>query len=112
MQHRDKTILAKIADEISVAMSMTENVSSDIFENNEMIKRAVCMTVINVGELVKNLSDELRREYSFVPWKSIAGFRDIAAHKYQTLKMKDVYLTVINDFPVLKENINKILKQS
>lgn len=39
----------------------------------------------------------------------IAGFRDIAAHKYQTLKMEDVYLTVKNDFPVFQAQLSEIL---
>ncbi len=74
-----------------------------------MKKRAVCMTVINIGELVKNLSDDFRSSNNHVPWKLIAGFRDIAAHKYGSLRMKDVYTTVMDDFPILKENINEIL---
>ena len=67
------------------------------------------MTVINIGELVKNLSDDCRQAYREIPWKSIAGFRDIAAHKYQTLKMEDVYETVISDFPDLYDQIEQIL---
>lgn len=42
-------------------------------------------------------------------WKAIAGFRDIAAHKYQTLRMEDLYETVAADFPLLKEQIEQIL---
>ena len=80
------------------------------FDNNELLKRAMCMTVINIGELVKALSDEFRSEHKQIPWRSIAGFRDIAAHKYQTLHMQDVYFTVTNDFIVLKDNIRKILE--
>ena len=109
MLHRDRTILVKISEEISIAIEMMDNISLVEFKSNEILKRAVCMTVINIGELVKNLSDELRKEYNFIPWKSIAGFRDIAAHKYQTLKMQDVYITVTNDFHNLKNNIDKIL---
>ena len=70
------------------------------------------MTVINIGELVKSLTVEIRTEHNSIPWKSIAGFRDITAHKYQTLKMGDVYKTVSDDFPVLKENIQKILNEA
>ncbi len=51
------------------------------------------MTVINIGELVKNITDETRKKYTKIPWKAIAGIRDIAAHKYQTLRMEDVYYT-------------------
>lgn len=111
MQHRDRTVLIKILNEISVALEIMNNINYEEFNGNEMMKRAICMTVINIGELVKNLSDDLRKEYNSIPWKSIAGFRDIAAHKYQTLKMKDVYKTVIEDFPELKSEIQKILAE-
>lgn len=109
MQHRDKTILLKIRAEIEIALNMVGNTELDEFTENEMLKRAVCMTVINIGELVKNLSDEIREQHKQIPWRSIAGFRDIAAHKYQTLKMSDVYQTVIQDFPQLQNELNQIL---
>ena len=73
------------------------------------MNRAVAMTVINIGELVKNVSDELRTEQKQVPWKAIAGMRDIAAHKYQTLRMEDVYNTVKIDFPDLQKKLTTIL---
>ncbi len=109
MQHRDKTILIKIISELNIALDMINGIGFDAFNENEMLKRAMCMTVINIGELVKALTDEIRNEYKHIPWKSIAGFRDIAAHKYQTLQMQDVYHTVVNDFPQLKNNIEQIL---
>ena len=74
-----------------------------------MLMRAVGMTVINIGELVKNLSDETRLAFPHIPWKAIAGFRDVAAHKYQTLRMEDVYETVVTDYPTLKQQIEQIL---
>lgn len=70
------------------------------------------MTVINVGELVKNISDETRNNYTEIPWKAIAGMRDLTAHKYQTLRMEDVYQTATNDFPELKEALLNILNQN
>lgn len=110
MQHRDIIIMSKIISEINIALDMTDNKSFDIFNSDEILKRAVCMTVINIGELVKSLSSEVRQQHSEIPWKAIAGFRDIAAHKYQTPHMADVYKTVTEDFAVLKNNINNIIK--
>lgn len=109
MERRDRIILQKVLSEIRVAQEMMDNCTLEAFEQNEMLMRAVGMTVINIGELVKNLSDETRLAHSHIPWKAIAGFRDIAAHKYQTLRMEDVYETVSTDFPVLKEQIEKLL---
>ena len=39
----------------------------------------------------------------------IAGFRDIAAHKYQTLHMDDVFLTAKTDLPDLKKLLQEFL---
>lgn len=66
------------------------------------------MTVINIGELTKNVSQDTRAEFSHIPWKDISGMRDLAAHKYQTLRMEDVYQTAKYDFPELREQLKKI----
>lgn len=76
---------------------------------DEKLKRAVSMTVLNIGELVKNITEETKKENPQVPWKAIAGMRDITAHKYQTLRMEDVYYTVKGDLPSLKEKLSGIL---
>lgn len=73
-----------------------------------MQKRAVCMTVVNIGELIKGLDMDTRKIYPSIPWKAMAGFRDVTAHKYQTLNMEDVYNTVIDEFPVILKNIQMI----
>lgn len=109
MQRRDFVVLTKILSEITIALGMIESKGFESFDHDEILKRAVCMTVINIGELVKSLSSEFRMNYNNVPWKEIAGFRDIAAHKYQTLHMEDVYHTVTVDFPELSSQINEIL---
>ena len=109
MAHRDRIILQKVLGEIQIAQEMMDACTLEQFRQNEMLMRAVGMTVINIGELVKNLSEETRAAYPRIPWKAIASFRDIAAHKYQTLRMEDVYETVVTDFPALKKQIEEIL---
>lgn len=110
MEHRDRVILNKIISEIDIADEMLGTKSLEEFDSNEMLRRAISMTVINIGELVKNLSEDFRLANKHVKWKEIAGFRDIAAHKYQTLRFEDVYETVKNDFPELKRELNNILE--
>lgn len=112
MKRRDEVILKKVLSEISVAETMMAGRTLPDFLADEMLKRAVCMTVINIGELVKNLSDECRAENRSIPWKAIAGFRDITAHKYQTLKMEDVYQTVAEDFPALSGSIRLLIEKN
>ena len=108
MLHRDRIVLQKVISEIDVGLSLLGKADLESFLDNEMQKRAVGMTVINIGELIKNVSDELRVSHREVPWKAVAGMRDLAAHKYQTLRMEDVYNTVKNDFPELQKLLEEI----
>ena len=105
MNHRDEQIIKKIIREIDIAADMIQGRSLEEFGSDEMLKRAVCMTVINIGELVKNITDETRQNHKEIPWKAVAGFRDVAAHKYQTLKTGDVYQTVTEDFSKLRKQL-------
>ena len=111
MQHRDFITLQKILDESNIAIQLLGDTELSVFMESELLKRAIGMTVINIGELVKNLTEELRTSYNEIPWKEISGFRDIAAHKYKTLDMKIVYNTVKFDIVELKINIEKILSE-
>ena len=110
MQLRDKTILKKIILEINKGINFLGDAKLEDFLNNEMLKYAVAMAAINIGELVKNLTVEFRTTHNHIAWREIAGFRDIAAHKYETLRMPQVYNTVKKDFPALKLQIEKILE--
>ena len=110
MQHRDKIILQKIISEIDKGLMFLGDTRLEEFLNNEMMKYAVAMTAINIGELVKSLTPEFRIANNHVAWKKAAAFRDIVAHKYETLVMTDVYNTIQKDFPELKAQIEKILE--
>lgn len=109
MDDREVQILKKILSELSVAKTLLGENSLSQFLDDEMLKRACCMTVINIGELVKHLSENTRLQHKEIPWKAIAGFRDVAAHKYLSLRMEDVYETITNDFDELKTKIQNII---
>ncbi len=109
MQRRDSIILEKILKEIRIGREMLGATSLEELKNDEKLKRALAMTVINIGELIKSVSDEMRSSHREVPWKAAAGMRDIAAHKYQTLRIEDVYNTVTSDFDDLEDLLTGIL---
>ena len=109
MQHSDRIILQKILNAVNVAEKIFGNITLEQFLNDEHMKLSMAMSVIRIGELVKNLTSELRRKNPQVVWRDIAGFRDVAAHKYETLDMEELYITVKDNFPELKRQITEIL---
>ena len=109
MQRRDEIVIKKVISEIEIGLEMLGDTDIEAFLNDEKLKRALGMTVINIGELIKNVTEEIRKEHPDIPWKAVAEMRDITAHKYQTLRMEDVYTTVKEDFVVLKEQLKEII---
>ena len=109
MNKRDNILLKKILAEAVIVADLIQGYSCESFVDDEKTKRAVCMTLINIGELVKLLSDDLKRDNSSIPWRSIAGLRDVTAHGYMTLRMEDIWETVSGDVLVLQEQIKNIL---
>lgn len=108
MNTRDNQIIIKVLAEIEIILSLVEGYTETSFYSDERTKRAVCMTLINIGELVKNLSEEFTVSHPVIPWRSITGMRDITAHKYQTLRMGDVWVTVKEEIPKIKNELSKI----
>jgi len=112
MDSRDEAVLNRILKEAHVITEIIEGYDSDSFIQDEKTKRAVCMTLINIGELVKLLSEELKLTAPEIPWRSISGLRNVAVHGYQTLRMEDIWETSVSDIPLLQRQIHELLTRS
>lgn len=89
----------------------TANISeSQEFENNTMLYDAGAMNFINTAEALKNLSPKFRKEFPEIPYHSIIGLRNIAAHTYEGLNAKRLFIIVKNELTDLNKTIKIILK--
>lgn len=78
--------------------------SYEIFESNKHYRNSVSMSIMQIGELVKNLSGEFKSNTNAqIPWKDVAGMRDHFAHGYTTMNIQKIWHTALNDIPSLKK---------
>jgi uncharacterized protein with HEPN domain len=81
----------------------------DAFGSNRLYRKAVVMSILNIGELAKHLPEEFRSENKDIPWKQIIGMRDIAAHGYSEMDDDIIWDVVKHSIPELISFINKQL---
>ncbi|MCW7077788.1 MAG: DUF86 domain-containing protein [Canidatus Methanoxibalbensis ujae] len=87
----------------------TENMNFEDFSNNELIQDGVIRNLEIIGEAVKNLPDDIKKDYPEVEWRKIAGLRDILIHAYFGVDLEVIWDIVKNKVPELKEMMRKIL---
>jgi len=80
-------------------------VTKNQFENNEEKQDAVIRRLEIIGEAVKHIPDHIRKEYPSIPWKQIAGLRDIVIHEYFGVSISRIWSVLINDIENLKQAI-------
>lgn len=109
--NRDEACLKAVLREIASIPSLMKGYNKERFLKSEKTQKAVCMTLLNIGELVKTLSDDLKTNNPTVAWRQIAGLRDLAAHKYHSLNMERIWITVKDDLPLLRQEITRIINE-
>jgi len=100
-----KAYLGDIIGSINKIERYTNNMSFQDFLQNELVQDGVVRNLEIIGEAVKKIPDNIKRQKPDIEWKKIAGLRDILIHDYFGVDVVIVWDIIKNKIPVLKKNI-------
>jgi uncharacterized protein with HEPN domain len=105
---RDIVCLRHVADAIERIESYI-SVGRDVFLSTPHWQDAVIRQLEIIGEATKRLSTEVRDQNPEVPWRRIAGLRDVLAHDYMGVDLPAVWEITQQQLPTLKRKVEAIL---
>lgn len=109
MKDRDYNILKHIVDYCQKLLDYTKGMSFEDFSSSELHKDACALCILQIGELVYNLTDEFKDAHTDIPWKQIRAMRNIVAHHYGSVDTETVWEVIELDIPNLKEFCEKLM---
>jgi uncharacterized protein with HEPN domain len=106
---RDTLYLRHILDAIQKIERYAE-VGHDEFIAESLRHDAVIRQLEIVGEAAKRLSPQVLSRSPDVPWRQVAGMRDVLIHDYMGVDLERVWNVLQQDLPSMRRAVEEILK--
>jgi uncharacterized protein with HEPN domain len=86
MNDRTESLLEHMLEDAEdVILFAARAKSYDAFVQDKMIRKAITMSLLNIGELANHLPNEYKVAHPEIPWKNMTGLRNYAAHGYHNI---------------------------
>ncbi|MGH6993129.1 MAG: HepT-like ribonuclease domain-containing protein [Caulobacteraceae bacterium] len=109
MSEEERLRLKLILERLDQISAWTADLDEGRFLSDPMVRDAVAMSLLVVGETAQRLEEETKRRAPEVPWSAITSLRNRLAHGYETVDHRLVWQIVRRDLPRLSSEIRHLL---
>ena len=80
------------------------------FHGSHLVQDGVVRNLQTLAESTQRLSETLKDTEPGVPWRAIAGFRNVLAHSYLEMDLEVVWSVIETDLPELAAAIKRMMR--
>jgi len=110
MKRDIRVYIEDILESIAKIEQYGKTITKNDFLENTQIQDAVLRRLEIIGEAVKNIPQAFRDKYPQIPWKNIAGMRDVLIHEYFGVNIDRTWKVVTEDIFDLRSKILRVKK--
>lgn len=81
----------------------------DAFFASKLLQDAIFRNFEVMGEIVKRLDKSFTDQHPQIPWRRIAGFRDVLIHDYEGVSLEVVWEVIERDLDTLRPSVELLL---
>ncbi len=108
---RDDLWLADIVDSAGAIEAYTAGLTLEAFLTSDMVRDAVLMRLVGIGEACAAVSADVKERHPEVPWQKVKDFRNLAVHAYFSVDWPVVWGLASRRVPELAEQVARILDE-
>ncbi|MDT0688006.1 HepT-like ribonuclease domain-containing protein [Autumnicola psychrophila] len=97
-------------EHISYIEDFLFGVTEEELSRNKEKEFAIIRSFEVIGEAGKKVDKRLKLKYPGIPWRKMAGFRDILIHDYDRVITEILWITATKELPPLKAQLLQILE--
>lgn len=106
---RDDAWLLDMLQSARRALEYARGLTESQFTTDSLRQDAILRQLTILGEASKKVSNELRAAHPEIPWRKVAGFRDVVVHDYFGVDLREVWRIIQDDLPALIQMLEPLV---
>jgi uncharacterized protein with HEPN domain len=111
MKRAVKLYLDDISEAVSKILEYTADLDREDFGRDIKTQDAVVRRLEIIGEATKCIPVAFRKRYPLIPWRRMAGLRDVLIHGYFGIELEKVWEVIEVELPKLNSQLIGLLEK-
>lgn len=111
MKKDAKVLIGHIIESTELIEQYSQDLTEEKFKNNVCIQDSIVRRLEIIGEAVKNIPTAFKTNHPDLPWKQMAGMRDVLIHEYFAIDLSLTWMVVKRELLPIKTRLQILLTE-